>query len=155
MSQGRQLRRTELKIVATQACRITTGHMKHGNECREFEEQNPDLEEHNQQPEGSRKKENAGRSEHQGVPRLFFVCRGTFLPRFPQYVVEMHACPFLFLCIGSHLEALIESEPLQCLLSYHMQPTSCPLHGHPTTRLVHVHPEVQRSIMARFRPSAP
>src|SRR5947209_17503544 len=29
-----------------------------------------------------------------------------------------------------------------------MQPTSCPLHEHPTTRLVHVHPEVQRSIMA-------
>jgi hypothetical protein len=53
MSEGRQLRGTKLKIVATYACRITTGRMKHGNESREIEEQNAYLEQDDQAPENT------------------------------------------------------------------------------------------------------
>lgn len=38
MSEGRQLRGTDLQIIAAHSCRITTGRMKHANECREIDQ---------------------------------------------------------------------------------------------------------------------
>src|SRR5205823_14898387 len=44
MSEGRQLRGTELQVVAAHSCWITTGRMKQSDECWEIDQQNADLE---------------------------------------------------------------------------------------------------------------